>query len=66
MFDRCAPRDLFDVFQLSLGSLLYDTVKFQKVGILFGITCDEDWRKKDSRMIEEISTKMINEQLNPL
>jgi DNA-binding Lrp family transcriptional regulator len=66
LFDRSASRDLYDVYKLSESSVKYDAKKLRKNLILFGITCDDDWRKKDFRTIDEVNQKMIDEQLNPL
>jgi len=66
LLDRSASRDLYDVYKLSESSMKYDAIKLRNNLILFGITCDDDWRKKDFRTIDEVNQKMIDEQLNPL
>lgn len=66
LFDRSAARDLFDVCQLSTSTFPYDPIKLRKAVILFGMTSDADWRKKDFSIIDEIDKNRINEQLNPL
>jgi len=66
LLDRSAARDLYDVYKLSEGSILYDAAQLRKAVILFGLTCDDDWRGKDLRTIDGINQKMIDDQLNPL
>jgi len=66
LLERSAARDLYDTHKLSEGSILYDAVKLRKALILFGLTCDDDWRKKDYRTVDAITPKMIDEQLNHL
>lgn len=66
LFDRSAARELYDVYKLSEASVVYDAGKLRKALILFGLTCDEDWRKKDFRLIDAIDQRMIDQQLNPL
>ncbi len=66
LMDRSAARDLYDVFKLSQARDFFDTSKLRKNLILFGITCDTDWRKKDLRTVDGIDQKMVDEQLSPL
>jgi len=66
LLDRSTSRDLYDVYKLSEGSIKYNVKKLKKNLIIFGITCDDDWRKKDFRTIENVTRKMIYEQLTPL
>jgi predicted nucleotidyltransferase component of viral defense system len=66
LMDRSAARDLYDVFKLSQVSDSFDMSKLRKNLILFGITCDDDWRKKDLRTVDGIDQKMVDEQLVPL
>ncbi len=66
LLDRSTSRDLYDVYKLSECSIKYDLKKLKKNLIIFGITCDDDWRKKDFRTIENVTQKMIDEQLTPL
>ena len=66
LMDRSAARDLYDVFKLSQVRDSFDMSKLRKNLILFGITCDDDWRKKDYRTVDNIDQKMVEEQLVPL
>ena len=66
LMDRSAVRDLYDVFKLSQIRDSFDMSKLRKNLILFGITCDDDWRKKDLRTVDSIDQKMVDEQLFPL
>ena len=66
LMDRSAARDLYDVFKLSQVLKSFDLVKLKKNLVLFGITCDDDWRKKDLRTVDGIDQKMADEQLLPL
>ncbi|MBI5021729.1 MAG: nucleotidyl transferase AbiEii/AbiGii toxin family protein [Ignavibacteriales bacterium] len=66
LFDRSASRDLYDVYKLSQSSITYDADKLRKNLILFGVTCNDDWRKKDFRTIDDVNQKMIDELLSPL
>ena len=63
LMDRSAARDLYDVFKLSQVRDLFDMSKLRKNLILFGITCDDDWRKKDFHTVDDIDQKMVDEQL---
>jgi len=66
LMDRSAARDLYDVFKLSQERNSFDLVKLRKTMILFGITCNDDWRTKDLRSIDEIDQRMVDEHLIPL
>ena len=66
LLDRSAARDLYDVFRLSQVRDSFDITKLRKNLILFGITCDDDWRKKDFHTLDGIDQRMIDEQLSPL
>jgi predicted nucleotidyltransferase component of viral defense system len=66
LMDRSAARDLYDVFKLSKVHDSFEMSKLRKNLILFGITCNDDWRKKNYNTIDGIDLKMVNEQLNPL
>lgn len=66
LMDRSAARDLYDVFKLSQIHDSFDIVKLRKTMIFFGITCNDDWRKKDLRTVDGIDQKMVSEQLLPL
>jgi len=66
LLDRSAARDLYDVYKLCEAAVVYEAEKLRKVLILFGLTCDDDWRKKDFRSIDAIDQRMIDQQLNPL
>ncbi len=66
LLDRSAARDLYDVYMLSEAAVVYDAQKLRKALILFGLTCDDDWRRKDFRSIDAIDQRMIDQQLNPL
>jgi predicted nucleotidyltransferase component of viral defense system len=61
LMDRSAARDLYDVFMLSRKQNLFDISKLRKTIILFGITCNDDWRKKDLRTIDEIDQSMVED-----
>ncbi len=66
LLDRSAPRDLYDVFGLSESDFQLDVPKLRKNVILFGITCDDDWRRKDFRTIDKITQQTVDEQLVPM
>ncbi len=66
LMDRSAARDLYDVSKLSQGVVPYDVQKLRISMILFGLTCDEDWRKKDFRTIDAIDRRMLDDQMNLL
>jgi predicted nucleotidyltransferase component of viral defense system len=66
LMDRSAARDLYDVFKLSQVRDTFDISKVRKNAILFGLTCNEDWRKKSPNTIEDITQKMVDEQLLPM
>lgn len=66
LLDRSAPRDLYDVFRLSESGQELDFPKLRKNVILFGITCDVDWRQKDFRTIDRITLQTVDTQLTPM
>jgi predicted nucleotidyltransferase component of viral defense system len=66
LMDRSAARDLYDVFKLSHEKDSFDMSKLKKTLILFGITCNEDWRKKDINSINGVGQDMIDGQLLPM
>lgn len=66
LLDRSAARDLYDVFKLSQVRDSFDMSKLRKNLILFGITCDDDWRKKNFNTVDGIVQKMVDVQLLPL
>jgi predicted nucleotidyltransferase component of viral defense system len=66
LMDRSAARDLYDVFKLSQVRDSFNILKLRKNLILFGITSNDDWRKKDFQSIDKINQKMIDEQLIPM
>ncbi len=66
LLDRSAPRDLYDVFRLSESGFQLDFPSLRKNVVLFGITCDDDWRRKDFRTIDRIDQQTIDEQLAPM
>lgn len=66
LLDRAAARDLFDVAELAENSLRYDRNKLRQALILFGITSDSDWRKKDLSTIDGIDQHQLNQELSAL
>ena len=66
LMDRSAPRDLYDVFKLSQPDNQLDLSKLKKNVVLFGITCDDDWREKDFKTIDKIDQRTVDEQLVPM
>ncbi len=66
LMDRSAARDLYDVFKLSQKQDSFDFVRLRKTMILFGVTCNADWRKKDLSTVDGIDQRMVDEQLTPL
>lgn len=66
LMDRSAARDLYDVFNLAKSPANIDQLKLRKALILFGITCELDWRKKDGSTINDITRTMIESDLTPL
>ena len=64
--DRSAARDLYDVAALAESSINYDRNKLRKTLILFGVTADDDWRKKDFSAIDSIDQQTINNELTAL
>ena len=66
LLDRSAARDLYDAHKLSKELVEYDKSKLRKTLTLFGLTCIDDWRKKDFSTIDEINLRMIDQELTPL
>lgn len=66
LLDRSAARDLYDVAALAASSINYDRNKLRKTLILFGVTADDDWRKKDFSAIDSIDQQTINNELTAL
>ena len=66
LLDRSAPRDLYDVFRLSDSGFQLNIPNLRKNVILFGITCDDDWRRKDFGTIDRIDQQTVDEQLAPM
>lgn len=66
LLDRSAARDLYDAYKLCKGLVEYDKMKLRKALLLFGLTCDDDWRTKDFTSVDEIDQKMIDQELKPL
>ena len=66
LMDRSAARDLYDTFHLATDASHVDTTKLRKTLILFGITCDQDWRRKDRSTIDGIDAEMVDRELKPL
>ncbi len=66
LVERAAARDLYDVWKLSERAVEYDRSKLKRNLLLFGLTIDSDWRKKDPATIDQIDQKMVDEQLAPL
>ena len=66
LLDRSAPRDLYDVYRLLESGQELDFPKLRKNVILFGITCDDDWRQKDFKTIDKIAQQTVDEQLTPM
>jgi len=66
LMDRSAARDLYDVFHLASDPLNIDLLKLKKALILFGITCDQDWRQKNHSTIDAIDKEMAGTELSPL
>lgn len=66
LMDRSTARDLYDTFRLATDALQVDPMKLRKTLILFGITCDQDWRLKDRSTIDGIDAEMVDRELNPL
>jgi predicted nucleotidyltransferase component of viral defense system len=66
LMDRSAARDLYDTFRLATDASHVDPMKLRKALILFGITCDQDWRQKDRSTIDYIDAEMVDRELYPL
>jgi len=66
LLDRSAARDLYDTFRLATDASHVDPMKLKKTLILFGITCDQDWRQKDRSTIDGIDADMVERELRPL
>ncbi len=66
LLDRSAARDLYDVYTLSMNTAKYDAARLRKALILFGLTRKDDFRKTNFNAIDQISQRMVEEQLNPL
>ncbi len=66
LLDRSAPRDLYDVFRLSESGFQLNFPNLRKNVVLFGITCDDDWRRNDFRTIDRIDQQKVDEQLAPM
>ncbi|MGH7597533.1 MAG: nucleotidyl transferase AbiEii/AbiGii toxin family protein [bacterium] len=65
LLDRAAARDLYDVYTLSVSTAKYDATRLRKALILFGLTRKDDFRKTNFIAIDQISQRMVEEQLNP-
>ena len=66
LMERSAARDLYDVYRLGAQMSRVNPTKVRKAVILFGVTCDQDWRKKDYGTINAIDETMISRELTPL
>ncbi len=66
LLDRSAGRDLYDAWKLSERTIEFDREKLKKNLLLFGLTIDTDWRKKDLKTIDQIDQQMLTGQLLPL
>jgi hypothetical protein len=66
LLDRSAARDLYDVAALAKSQISYDLNKLRKTLILFGITSDSDWRKKDFSAIDRIAQHQLDQELSAL
>jgi predicted nucleotidyltransferase component of viral defense system len=66
LLDRSAARDLYDVYTLSVSTAKYDATRLRKALILFGLTRKDDFRKTNFNTIDQISQRMLQEQLSPL
>ncbi len=66
LVERAAARDLYDVWKLPDRAVEYDQSKLKRNLLLFGLTIDSDWRKKDLATIDQIDQTMLDEQLAPL
>lgn len=66
LMDRSAARDLYDTFRLASDASQIDLSKLKKNVILFGITCDKDWRQVDRSTIDGIDDEMVERELSPL
>jgi predicted nucleotidyltransferase component of viral defense system len=66
LLDRSAARDLFDVHYLAMNPDIVTIDKLRKNVILFGITSNDDWRKKDYRTVDAITEKRVTIELRDL
>lgn len=66
LLERSAARDLYDVASLAESSVSYDRNKLRKTLILFGVTADDDWRKKELSAIDPIDQQTFNNELTAL
>ena len=66
LMDRSAARDLYDTFGLASDASQIDLSKLKKNIILFGITCDKDWRQVDRSTIDGIDDETVERELSPL
>jgi predicted nucleotidyltransferase component of viral defense system len=66
LMDRSAARDLYDVYRLAADQSNINAPKLRKALILFGITCEQDWRQKNYSTIDAINKTMVERELTPL
>ena len=66
LLDRSTARDLYDVCHLASDPLDIDLLKLRKALILFGVTCEQDWRQKNNSTIDAIDGVMVAKELYPL
>jgi len=66
LLDRAAARDLYDVAALAENRINYDRNKLRQTLILFGITADDDWRRKDFSAIDRIDQHQFDQELSAL
>ncbi|MEK9136727.1 MAG: nucleotidyl transferase AbiEii/AbiGii toxin family protein, partial [Bacteroidota bacterium] len=66
LMDRSAARDLYDVYRLVGDQSNVDPLKLKKALILFGVTCEQDWRQKGHSTIDAIDKAMAGTELSPL
>jgi len=66
LLERLAARDLYDVAALTESQASYDRNKLRKTLILFGVTSDGDWRKKDFSTIDRIGQRQLDQELSAL
>ena len=66
LMERAAPRDLYDVVSLATLQPAIDRKSLRKIILLFGLTCEKDWRAMKLETLDSIDQKSVDRELLPL